>query len=172
MTFEALNDTVMLVELSQEEMTRYHITYDTLESGSIRTQTAVKDILSVIKISEKFNTRDKITVEALPTDCGGCFFIFTFLPKKKTRYRIKKDSEYSLFSTDKIDNLLDFIGVLKTTYPTNRKHNIYKMNNRFYMQFSMSSKNLHALASEFVNISNEDVERLHEFGEKLGSVSI
>ncbi len=172
MTFEALNDNVMLVELSLEEMKQYHITYETLESDNSHTQSAVKSILKVIKVSEKFNTTDKITVEALPIEDGGCFFIFTFSPRNKTRYKVKKNNEQVLFATEKTDNLLDFAGVLKSTCPKNQELKIFKMNNYFYMQIPVTSKKICALASEFGSLSSIDYERLCEFGENLGSICI
>ncbi len=172
MTFEALNDNVMLVELSFEEMKRYHITYETLESDNSNTQSAVKSILKVIKVSEKFNTADKITVEALPIEDGGCFFIFTFSPRKKTRYKVKKNNEQILFATENTDNLLDFAGVLKSICPKNQEHKIFKMDDCFYMQIPVTSKKIHALASEFGSLANIDYERLCEFGENLGSIHI
>ena len=113
MTFEVLNDNVMLVELTFEEMKKYHITYETLDCNSQYTQSAVKNILDLIKAGENFNTKDKITVEALPVNDGGCFFIFTFSPKKKVRYKMKKLINSSVFQAETLDNLLDFVSVLK-----------------------------------------------------------
>ena len=44
MTFEVLNETTILVELTFEEMKKYHITYETLDSNN----NAIKNILNVI----------------------------------------------------------------------------------------------------------------------------
>ena len=59
MTFEMLNDSVVLVELSFEEMKKYQITYETLDCDCQFTQSAIKSILKIIKASDKFNMKDK-----------------------------------------------------------------------------------------------------------------
>lgn len=172
MTFEALNDNVMLVELSYDEMKKYHITYETLNCDSQHTQSAVKNILNFIDASEKFNTSDKITVEALPVNDGGCFFIFTFSPKKKTRYRVKKPDSVSIFSTDNLNNLLDFVGIMKKLHQKELKYEIYKMNKTFYMRIPVNSQKINAVMREFGHISDIQPEKISEYGEFLGSVLI
>ena len=168
MTFEVLNETTILVELTFEEMKKYHITYETLESNN----NALKNILNVIKASDKVNTSEKITIEALPVNNGGCFFILTFTPKKKTRYKMKKLNTNSVFKTDNIDNLLDFVSALKEKYQKNLKYEIYKMNNAFYMQFPERSQKLNAVMGEFGQISDVTPEKIGEYGILLGSVII
>ena len=167
MTFEVLNETTILVELTFEEMKKHNITYETLESNN-----AIKNILNVIKASDKFNTSEKITIEALPVNNGGCFFILTFAPKKKTRYKMKKLNTNSVFKTDNIDNLLDFVSALKEKYQKNLKYEIYKMNNAFYMQIPERNQRLNAVMGEFGQISDVAPEKIGEYGILLGSIII
>ncbi|MBR5202614.1 MAG: adaptor protein MecA [Clostridia bacterium] len=168
MTFEVLNETTILVELTFEEMKKYHITYETLESNN----NAIKNILNVIKASEKIDVNEKIIVEALPVTNGGCFFILTFKPRKKTRYKMKKLNTNSIFETDNIDNLLDFVSALKEKNQKNLKYEIYKMNNSFYMQIHDRNQKLHAIMQEFGQISNITPEKINEYGMLLGYVTI
>ncbi len=168
MTFEVLNETTILVELTFEEMKKYHITYETLDCDS----KAIKNILNVIKASDKVSESQKITIEALPINDGGCFFIFTFTPKKKTRYKMRKLSASSVFKTDNLDNLLDFVSAMKVKHQKNLKYEIYKMNNNFYMQIPERSQKLHAVIGEFGQISDIVPERINEHGVLLGSVII
>ena len=168
MTFEVLNETTILVELTFEEMKKYHITYETLDSDN----NAIKNILNVIKVSDKFNDSEKITIEALPVNDGGCFFILTFTPKKKVRYKMRKLQNNSVFKTDNLDNLLDFVSALKEKHPKNLKYEIYKMNESFYMQIPERSQKLHAVMGEFGQISDVIPEKFNEYGVLLGSVII
>ena len=172
MTFEMLNDSVILVELSFEEMKKYHITYETLDCDSQFTQSAIQSILKVIKASEKFNMKDKVLIEALPICDGGCFFIFTFTPKKKVRYKMKKYKDYTVFKTDTLDNLLDFVSALKKHYRNNQKYEIYKLENSFYMEIPENSQKINAVMGEFGQISNVIPERIKEYGDKIGLVEI
>ena len=168
MTFEVLNETTILIELTFEEMKKYHITYDTLDSNN----NAIKNILNVIKASDKIDTSEKITIEALPVNDGGCFFILTFTPKKKVRYKMRKLSENSVFKTDNIDNLLDFVSALKVKHQKNLKYEIYKMNESFYMQIPERSQKLYAVMGEFGQISDIVPEKINEHGVLLGSIII
>lgn len=168
MTFEVLNETTILVELTFEEMKKYHITYEKLDCDN----NVIKNILNVIKASDKLNGSEKVTVEALPVNDGGCFFILTFTPKKKVRYKMKKISQNSVFKTDNIDNLLDFVSALKVKHQKNLKYEIYKMNESFYMQFPERSHKLYAVMGEFGQISNVVPEKINEHGVLLGSVII
>ena len=168
MTFEVLNETTILVELTFEEMKKYHITYETLDSNN----NAIKNILNVIKASDKFNDSEKITIEALPVNDGGCFFILTFTPKKKVRYKMRKLPNTCVFKTDNLDNLVDFVSALKAKHQKNLKYEIYKMNNSFYMQIPERSQKLHAVMGEFGQISDIIPEKINEYGVLLGSVTI
>lgn len=168
MTFEVLNETTILVELTFEEMKKYHITYDTLDSNN----NAIKNILNVIKASDKIDTSEKITIEALPVNDGGCFFILTFTPKKKVRYKMRKLSGNSVFKTDNIDNLLDFVSALKVKHQKNLKYEIYKMNESFYIQIPERSQKLQAVMGEFGQISDIVPEKINEHGVLLGSIII
>lgn len=172
MTFDVLNDNVMLVELSYEEMKKYHITYQNLDGDNKYTQNAVKNILEIVKAGDKFNTSDKITVEVLPVNDGGCFFIFTFSAKKKTRYKMKKANDFLFFKADTLDNLLDFVSALKSAHRKNLKYNIYKIENSFYMQIPEGSQKINAIMWEFGKISEISPEKIREYGVHSGSVTI
>ena len=172
MTFEALNDTVMLVELSCEEMKKYHITYENLNYNNKTVQEGVKKLLEVIKASDKYNTDDKITIEALPINNGGCFFIFTFSPKRKTRYKMKKAERSICFKAESVDNLLDFILSVKKIEHKNCNCEIYKMKGDFYIEIPAITQKINAVAREFGQISSIRTEHLKEFGEKAGLITI
>ncbi len=166
MTFEVLNETTLLVELSFEDMKKHNITYENLACDS----SMVKKILKIIKASEHFNTSEKITIEALPID-DGCFFIVTF-SRKKTRYKMRKLTNTAFFKTESIDNLLDFVSVLKTCHQKNLKYEIFKMNNAFYMQIPESNSKVCAVMEEYGQASNASFEKINEFGENVGSIII
>lgn len=166
MTFQVLNETTLLVEMSYEDMKKHKITYETLDHNS----SAIKKILKIVKAGDNFNTSEKITIEALPID-NGCFFIFTFLPKK-TRYKMRKLHESVLFKTENLDDLLDFVSVIKEQYQKNLKYEIYKMNNAFYMKIPESNNKINAMMGEYGCASNTNFEKISEYGMLLGSITI
>ena len=84
MTFETLNDNVMLVELSGKEMEKLHITYETLNDGSEKTQIALKTLLSKIDTKKRLSKGEKVVVEAMPTETVVAFlFSHLHISRKK-----------------------------------------------------------------------------------------
>ncbi len=171
MIFETLNDNVLLVELTSDEMEKFHITYDSLNDNSEKTQVAIKSLLQRIDINDRTQKGEKVVVEALPTEDGGCFFIFTFTKAVKKRYRVKKNDASLIFKASSLDNLLDFISNTKNTSNSSQKCKAYEMENSFYLFIPKKSDRLNAIADEFGTISNEiSYERLNEYGKSLGNV--
>ena len=171
MNYEKLNNNVMLVELSSEEMKRFHITYDTLNSDSEHTESFVRKILNEIS-QDKLKANDKILVEALPIDNGGCFFIFTF-SEKKTRYKVKKSNSDIFFYTDNLNELLDSISSAQKQSKENLPCQVFKMNNNFYLQLSPNHNHLHPTFKEFGYLTTSfSKEILNEHGNFVGEITI
>lgn len=166
MTFEALENNVMLVELSCDDMKKYKITYETLHKDNKYTENAVRDILKTIKASDYFNTKEKIIVEALPTDNGGCFFIFTF--SSKIRYKMKRLDAVTVFKVSALDDLLDLITVLKSQGLLTGSCEIFKYKHGFFIEITRCSEKLRAILWEFGVVSKIDGELLREYGINMG----
>ena len=170
MNYESLNDNVMLVELSKEEMNHFHITYDSLDCDNQLTEMAIRNILNEIS-QDKIKANNKITVEALPTDDGGCFFIFTFSVKAH-RYKVKKTNHDLFFKADNLNSLLDTISHLKQKTDHKTSCKIFEMNNDFYLQLSPKHKRFYPIFKEYGFISNSiSKEIINEHGKLLGEVA-
>ncbi len=167
MNYETLNNNIMLVELTCEDMKNLSLTYDSFDNKE-STGTAVKKILK--KIPHKADTKGKITVEALPTNDGGCFFIFTFSANKKQRYKLKSLDTF-WYMTENVDNLLDVISLSEKTCHNKAESKIYKYNDFYYLSLSPKHKRLFHLMKEFGRISNlPSHEIISEHGEYLGEI--
>ncbi len=157
MTFETLNDNVMLVELSGHEMEKLHITYDSLSESSENTQVALKSLISKIDTKKRLLKGEKVIVEAMPTENGGCFFIFTFAYSKKKRYKLKKNVMSLIFQADNINDFLDFVSVAKKNIKTKQVCQAYKLKNNYLL---------------FIPNENKEISHLvHEYGERLNNIS-
>lgn len=171
MTFETLNNNVMLVELSVEEMKNFHITYDSLNNDNDNTKSVIKNLLCCIDVDNRIARGEKVTVEALPIADGGCFFIFTFSSAYKKRYRLKKGNCSVVFSVDTLDNLLDLIGVCKKQKKAKGIWMIYKMDNRYYLFTPSTDEKTNDLISEFgEQVDKITYSRVIEHGRDLGKV--
>ena len=170
MIFETLNDNVMLVELSGEEMEHFHITYDLLNNDNENVRFAIKNLLHKIDTKNRLSKGEKVIVEAMPTENGGCFFIFTFTPASKRKYRLKRKDKFLIFSTEKLDNLLDFISIIKTER-VNQNCELFNMENEFFIVIPESNEKLMAIVSEYGEIhSNVNYLRLKEYGKYMGNI--
>lgn len=168
MIYEALNDNMMLIELSLEEMEKYHITYENIENDEKTARTAIKSILSRTDAADRLERGENVTVETLPVPNGGCFFILTFT-EKKTRYRVKKEP-FCVFETEKLDNLLDFISAVRKTEGNKGKCKVYKMSDRYFLSIPADLQKAVRLMGEYGKRSVVDTYRLSEYAEVLGTV--
>ena len=170
MTFEALNNNVMLVELSGDEMKSFNITYATLNNNET-TQALLKKLLYRIDAEKRFSKGDKVLVEAMPTENGGCFFIFTFTSKEKIRYKIKSNKDFTVFKADNIDDFLDFIKVAGFYYEKNISCRAFKLNNNYFLIFPEKNDRICQLMTEYGEKSeNISYEWLNEYCKNLGKV--
>lgn len=166
MTFEKLNDNVMLVELSSDEMRKYRITYDCLEENNESSQQAIRNIIKSIDNEKNY---EKVVVEALPIEKGGCFFIFTFTPSVKRKYKIRKSEDRTVFSIANINNLLDFMSYAKKTIRKDIVFTVYKMDEGFFISVPSCNQRLNIMLSEFGNLTGKFTrDRICEYGKKLG----
>ena len=170
MTFEVLNNNVMLVELSVDEMEKYNITYESLNNQDTQTQVAIRNLLKRIDHKKHIENGGKVVVEALPIDGGGCFFIFTFTQNRK-RYRLKKNESVSFFSVENLNDLLDLICTLRKDPNLDFPVTLYQMNNDYYIPVPRNNTKLNVILGEY----GESVDRLTgirvmEYGRKIGKI--
>lgn len=171
MTFETLNDNVMLVELSKEEMEKFHITYDSLNDGNEKTQIALRTLLSGFDAEKRLSKGEKVIVEALPTENGGCFFIFTFTYNKKKRYKVKRYNTSFIFRADNVDDFLDFISTAKKNIEQKQTCQAYKLKNNYFLFIPDENERLNHFATEYgEKAENVCHEWLKEHGKNLGKV--
>ncbi len=166
MIYEALNENMMLIELSHEEMKKYSITYENIEKDEQTARTVIKNILSRTEAAGRLESGENVIVEALPVPNGGCFFILTFT-EKKTRYKVKKEPFY-VFEAEKLDDLLDFVSAMRKSAEVKGKCRAYKMSDRYFLSVPQNLPKAVKLMGEFGKRSAVDVSRLSEHGRLMG----
>ena len=171
MTFEILNNNVMLVELSGDEMEELHITYDSLNNDNEKTHFVLKSLLDKFDSQKRISKGEKVIVEAMPIENGGCFFIFTFVHNKKIRYKVKRNDMSLIFHSDNLDDFLDFISVLKTHMRNEQVCEAYKSKTNYYLVIPRENKIINRLIYEYGDKSRSiSREWLIEHCENLGRV--
>lgn len=171
MIIETLNENVMLLELSGDEMEKFHITYDILNCNNEKTKNVLKTLLHNIDAENRLSKGEKVLIEAMPTENGGCFFILTFSHKRKTVYRLKRNNEPSVFHTDNIDNMLDFLSAVKKKGITGQNFEAFTMNEDYFIYIPETGKKLSIIMCEYGdNARNINYEKLKEYGKPLGNI--
>ncbi len=171
MIFESLNENVMLLELSCDEMENFHITYETLNCDDENTKNILKTLLYKIDTENRLSKGEKVLVEAIPTEDGGCFFILTFTRKRKTVYKLKRNNTPAIFHTDTIDNMLDFLSAIRNKGIAGRKIEAFSMDSGYFLHIPENSRKLNVIMCEYgESVHNINYEILKEYGESLGTV--
>jgi hypothetical protein len=132
MTFETLNNNVILVELSRDEMRKYNITYEALDNQDTNTRVAIRKLLDHIDTEKSIRNSRKVVVETLPIEGGGCFFIFTFMQVRR-KYKLKKHEEIRLFSLENLNDFLDLICTIRKNPDKDVFLTAYEMGNDYFV---------------------------------------
>jgi negative regulator of genetic competence, sporulation and motility len=171
MIIETLNENVMLLELSGDEMEKFHITYDILNCNNEKTKNVLKTLLHNVDSENRLSKGEKVLIEAMPIENGGCFFILTFSQKRKTVYKIKRNNESSVFQTDNIDNMLDFLSAIRKSGMKEQNLEAFTMNNEYFIFIPEMGRKLNIIMNEYGNNArNISYERLREYGTFLGNI--
>lgn len=176
MIFETRGDNVMIVEMSNEEMETFSVTYETLSSDDISTEKMVRKIIDrAISLSSDIQKDcEKITVEALPSD-SGCFFILTFSKRQKKRYRVKNTSDQLLLEAESVDEILDFASAVKRERIIRGTGKLYRCDGKYQLYVSSSAPKVVRFMEEFGavrRIKSVHLCRLAEYGTYMGGIRL
>ncbi|HZJ77632.1 MAG TPA: adaptor protein MecA [Clostridia bacterium] len=114
MKIEALSDSKIAVELTEEDMTDLDITYEDMDYSNIETRRVIWTLLDRARetLNRDIDPCGKMLIEAVPKSGGGCTINFTVLPNETTltahtnKLHIKRDSAYITYEFNSIDTLM------------------------------------------------------------------
>lgn len=171
MIFESLNNNVMLIELTGDEMKRLQITYDKLENNNKAAQSAIKALIYSIDPERRPSHNERVVVEVMPVEDGGCFFILTFLPRKGGRYRVKSRSSASVLEMEGLDDFLELVSFVKSRNKMKIRGRVYKMDGKYYLSLSECDKELTDRLCEYGSYASRQLcDRIPEIAESMGEI--
>lgn len=169
MNIETLNNNILLVELSVDEMKELDITYENLNNQDIKNQVAIRKLLKRVDNKNHIENGGKVIIEALPIDGGGCFFIFTFTHFKK-RYKLKSES-VSFFSLKNLDDFLDLICTIRKSTGFDISINAYEFDKNYFVSIPRGNAKIKAILNEYgVETDKLTGDRVAEYGRSLGGI--
>ncbi|MBQ6625044.1 MAG: adaptor protein MecA [Clostridia bacterium] len=123
MKIDSPNSEKIIVELSDEDMSKLDITYDELDYSNIETRRVIWTILAKAR---KFLGRDidpssKMMIETLPAKSGGCMILFTVPSKnneKSNALPLRFCQENLVYEFKNIDDIIDLYKNIKSSNDT------------------------------------------------------
>lgn len=118
MKIESPNASKIIVELSDEDMTKLDITYDELDYSNIDTRRVIWTILAKARklLGRDIDPSGKMTIETMPSAEGGCVILFTVPEgdgKEKMKLPLRMCSEKPVYEFTSIDDVIDLYSSLK-----------------------------------------------------------
>lgn len=114
------NENRIIVELSREELCALHLTFEEMDYKNPKTRDALQALLkSAAKtLGLSINSAERLLIEAIPDDRGGCILLFTAPAQKRRPFRGKallKNSVCGFACTvESLDNLYLLLSRLQT----------------------------------------------------------
>ena len=118
MKIKAQTDNRICIELTQEDMLELDITYEELDYSNIETRRVLWTLLDEarLKLGRNISLTQKMLIEAIPGDKGGCTIYFTVSDepdcKKNSRQIVKKGCAKTVCQSSDINNMGELAKVL------------------------------------------------------------
>lgn len=85
------NENRIIVELSREELCALHLTFEEMDYKNPQTRDALQSLLknAAKTLGLPISSAEKLLIEAIPDDSGGCILLFTAPMQKRRPFRGK-----------------------------------------------------------------------------------
>lgn len=162
MQIKALGEDKIRVDLSDDDLALFDVTYDELDYNDVKTRRVIWTLLDEAEkeLGLLFDTKKKLVVEVCRKAPGGCTVFFTLLKNSEASSQIdlKRECETVVFEAFDENAFIDAALILKKLKIPSSKSALLKGEGRFFAVIYLPSKNadcaLHIL-SEFGKASLE-----------------
>lgn len=147
MIINLIDEKNVLVELSEEDLSKNEMTYEQLDYSNIKTKNFVRKVLESVRAetgNSVFASRS-LEVDVMPSDSGGCLMVFT-----ETEPENEPTSETNIFFAENIDDMLDFARVFSSLKKPCRSALFKGEDGRYFLLFKDHEKTNRTLALEFL----------------------
>lgn len=184
MKIELQNEDKIVVELTSSDLKTLDITYEDMDYSNIETRRVIWTLLDEARrvLGKDINTAERMLIEALPSDNGGCILYFTVLPasgcdRSSKRLIMKKEAEPILLCTEECDNFIGAVEALRKMENRYKSFNSYLLENEYYIivypKLTHSDYCIRCLC-EYCDIIETDrtgFSKIDEYGKYLDSFS-
>lgn len=184
MKIELQNEDKIVVELTRTDLKTLDITYEDMDYSNIETRRVIWTLLDEAKrvLGKDISPAERMLIEALPLEDGGCVLYFTVLPssgydKNSKRLVMKKEAEPILLYTKDCDSFIGAVEILKDTGGRHKGFNSYILSDAYYTvvypKLTQSDYFIRNLC-EYCDIVDADMTKISEvseYGKHLKSFS-
>ena len=148
MKISCVSETITVIELSKEDMTKYDFNFEKSDCSSPHTR---KVLWSIIDEASKLTGKNVeinqgLEIDFLPDIKGGCLLIISQGTPKATR--LFSDKDMGIYESRDINCFLDFAKGAKSCNKT-AESSFYYLSGVYRLILESSNQGLHALAKEF-----------------------
>lgn len=144
MKIETTDNNCILARLSREELASFSLTCEELICCDEKAQEAVKKILDRVRTEtgNRLTPTNKLKIEILPDCSGGCLVML--LPLEE------KDNEIFIFETERTDDLLDLILVLRKEKNLHAPSKLFEKDGTYRLTVPKEHKRLNRIMKEYL----------------------
>lgn len=166
------SNTRLFAQLSEQELSRYRLTFETLCPEEERTKAVLCDILAHAEDTLGWTVppKSRVSVDVLPAENGSCIFLFTATVHPKKRYRVQRDACTRICRLYSTDDFLALYSVLHHKLLRTAETALFKDDTDRYIglfRFSspFSAETASAFLSEFGEVSAADMRIYRYYAE-------
>ena len=158
-------DNRICVRLTNEDMLELDITYEELDYSNIETRRVLWTLLDEArhKLGRNIHIAQKMLIEAMPDDDGGCVIWFTVTDEKSAvngkKQLVKLTGSLIICMSDNIDNMSELAKVLSASGKISRSE-LFSDGKRYRMLLRPDisySENIEAVICEFCDVCDSSL---------------
>ena len=145
MKIETTDNNCILARLSSEELDSFELTCDELSFSNEKAREVLHKILdeAQAEAGDRFGEMKKLKIEVLPDCSGGCLIMFLPCPAE--------EAEFSVYETEKIDNLLDAVSVLRKESLFYEDSGLYEKDGIYRLTLTDAGEKTKWILNEYLN---------------------
>ena len=148
MKISCVSETITVIELSKEDMTKYDFNFEKSDCSSPHTRKVLWSIIDEASklIGKNVEINQGLEIDFLPDIKGGCLLIISQGTPKATR--LFSDKDMGIYESRDINCFLDFAKGANACSKT-AESSFYYLSGVYRLILESSNQGLHALAKEF-----------------------
>ena len=136
MTIDRIDDTRLLISLTEEDLQSFGLRFDQILWSDSRTKVVIRSLLALAKAETGFSVEShRVMIEVIPK-LEGCLILFTLLDKRereRKKYKIKSMGEPFIYIFETAEDLLSALERIYAISSHIEDSKLLEYKNRYYL---------------------------------------